>query len=304
MSNSPCVVIGLPVYNGENFLQAAIESVLAQTFTDFQLVISDNASTDATPEICQEYVKQDDRVVYYRQSQNIGGAPNFNYLFEHHVGNAPYFRWQAHDDTIEPMFLRRCVDLLKADSTLAIAHSRAKNINEHGVQEGTYDGEVRLNADAPSDRFWRLLWAGYFTEVFGLMRSDMIRRTKLQGSFAGGDRNFLAEMLLQGNVGYVEEYLFARRDHPDCYCRLQTTDAKNAWFDPKAKNLRALGAIKAKAYLSAIARLPMPLSEKVRCVKMLTEWTLRRGIESATGAGEQFGEKFRREFAGDLEVSA
>lgn len=308
MTSNPRVVIGIPVYNGENYLREAIESVLSQTFTDFQLVISDNASTDATADICREYARQDSRVIHYRQAENIGAAPNHNFLFENYGKDAPYFKWQAHDDTIEADYLKRCVELLDADTnlSLAIAHCRAVIINEHGTQVSTCDHEVRLNGKSPSERFWRMLWAGYFTEVFGLMRSSMVGRTKLQGSFAGADRNFVAEMILQGNVGYVEDYLFARRDHPDCYCRLKDTETKHLWFDPKGKKetLKFLGLHKSKVYLSAIASLPMSKRERIRCVQKLTQWTLQRGIESATGAGERFGERFREEFAAHREWEA
>ncbi len=299
MNRTPRVVIGLPVYNGENFLKESIESALAQTFTDFHLVISDNASTDETEAICQDYVKRDSRVIYYRQPENIGCAPNYNFLFNQYGKYAPYFKWHAHDDLIAPEFLERCVALLDADSSLAIANCRAYAINEHGVRIGDFDHEIRLSGKTPSERFWRSLWAGYFTEVFGLQRSSMMERTRLEASFAGSDRNFAAEMVLQGDVGYVEEYLFSRRDHPNCYCRLADTDAKLAFFDPKVRKemWRFTGVVKMQAYITAILGLPLPMRERVRCLRMVSEWTLRRGIESVTGAGEQFGDRFRQEFA-------
>lgn len=294
---SPRVVIGLPVYNGQNYLRHAIETILAQTYTDFQLLISDNASTDTTEEICREYAKQDSRIVYHRQQHNIGGGPNYNFVFQ--ASDADYFKWQAHDDTLEPDYLRQCVELLDQDDSLAIAHSRSLVINETGQCIGTYDGEIRLNGATPSERFWKILWAGYFTEVFGLMRSQMVKRTHLQRSFAGSDRNFVADMLLQGNVGYIEQYLFSRRDHAECYCKLKDTATKLEWFDPKVKRSMSkfTGLVKTKTYLDAIATFPMSPIERARCVQKLVEWSLRRGIESVTGSGEQFGDRFRQEFA-------
>ncbi|MCU0549063.1 MAG: glycosyltransferase [Leptolyngbya sp. Prado105] len=299
MNGTPRVVVGLPVYNGQNFLRESIESVLAQTFTDFHLVISDNASTDETEAICREYADRDSRVVYYRQPENIGCAPNYNFLFEQYGRYSPYFKWQAHDDLIAPEFLERTVAILDADSTLAIANCRAYLINEHGTRTGDFDHEVRLSGKTPSERFWRSLWAGYFTEIFGLQRSSMMENTRLEASFAGSDRNFAAEMVLQGDVGYAEDYLFSRRDHPDCYCRLEDTAAKLAFFDPKVKKemWRLTGVVKMQAYLDAILKLPMPNRERIRCLRMVSEWTLRRGIESATGAGEKFGDRLRRELA-------
>lgn len=306
MNGTPRVVVGLPVYNGQNFLRESIESVLAQTFTDFHLVISDNASTDDTAAICQEYVKRDSRITYYRQSENIGCAPNYNFLFEQYGRQASYFKWHAHDDLIAPQFLERCVAVLDADLTLAIANCRAYLINEYGTRIGDFDHEIRLVGNTPSERFWRSLWAGYFTEVFGLQRSSMMEKTRLEASFAGSDRNFAAEMVLQGNVGYVEEYLFSRRDHPNCYCRMEDTAAKLAFFDPKVRKemWQFTGIVKMQAYITAILGLPLPMSERVRCLRMVTEWTLRRGIESVTGAGERFGDRFRQEFAANRDWSS
>jgi hypothetical protein len=132
---------------------------------------------------------------------------------------------------------------------------------------------MRLNAPSPSQRFWRLLWANYFTEVFGVVRSSLMRQTKLQGCFAGADRNFMAEMVFQGDVGYVEEYLFSRRDHPDCYCRLDNAEAKQLWFGPKTAKSKAkyLSLIKTQIYFAAIVGLPPSITERLRCITMLGE---------------------------------
>ena len=100
----PRVSIGLPIYNGENFLGDAVESLLAQTFTDFELVLVDNASTDGTAAMCERFVARDKRVRYHRNPQNIGGAPNFNLAFQL-ADRAPYFKWAAHDDRHLPDFL-------------------------------------------------------------------------------------------------------------------------------------------------------------------------------------------------------
>ena len=80
--NKPRVSIGLPVCNGENYLKQALDSIMAQTYTDFELIISDNASTDRTAQICKEYANRDPRIRYYRNEKNLGAARNFNYVFE------------------------------------------------------------------------------------------------------------------------------------------------------------------------------------------------------------------------------
>jgi glycosyltransferase involved in cell wall biosynthesis len=278
--NDPGLVIGLPVYNGEKYLKKAIESILSQSFGDFQLSIGDNASTDATEFICLQYARQDNRIKYYRHAQNIGAAPNFNFLFQ--PGNAPFFKWAAHDDILEPDYLRQCIELLDRDSSIVIAHSPAFEIDRDDRKVRTYDAiNLSLNADRPQDRFWRLLWTEHFTEIFGIARSEIIAKTKLHGSYVGSDRNFLAEILLQGNIGYTSERLFCRREHPESYIAALTDNAqRRKWFDPKANYPdRLTGLIKAREYNNAILSAPISRSEKIACQKMLIEFVAIRSRE-------------------------
>jgi glycosyltransferase involved in cell wall biosynthesis len=108
------ITIGMPVYNGAQYLSAAIESILAQSYGDFDLLISDNASTDGTEEICRTYGKNDQRFRYIRQPQNVGAAANHNLLVS--MTDSLYFKWAAHDDLLAPGFLATCVDVLDRDS--------------------------------------------------------------------------------------------------------------------------------------------------------------------------------------------
>ncbi|WP_232303729.1 glycosyltransferase family 2 protein [Pseudofrankia sp. DC12] len=109
-SRVPEVSIGIPVYNGADFLGAAIESHLAQTFGDFELVISDNASTDGTEELCRRFAKEDSRVRYLRQAENIGANANYNEVAR--ISRGRFFRWAADDDVLLPEYLERTYDLL------------------------------------------------------------------------------------------------------------------------------------------------------------------------------------------------
>jgi glycosyltransferase involved in cell wall biosynthesis len=288
MGHTPRVVIGVPVYNGENYLREALESIVNQTFTDFQVIISDNASTDATPTICREFVEQDSRFTYYRQPENIGGAPNFNFVFQ--PGDAPYFKWAAHDDIMAPDYLRQCVELLDQNPNLSMAHSRSVTIDQQKRQIGTYDQQLRLNGQQASDRFWRMLWVVHYTEVFGVMRSEMIANTQMHPSIVGSDRHFMTEMILQGDVGYVEEYLFLRRHHPESFCNaLQDNQARLQWFDPKAKaNILFASPRKMKEYIISIFRMPISWRDRMACLWMLVEWTGRRTLESVLGLGDNY----------------
>ena len=107
------VSVGLPVYNGARYLPAAIDSLLSQTFEDFELIISDNGSTDETERICRGYAARDPRVRYVRSDVNRGLLWNFRNVLE--LARAPRFKWMAHDDICAPEFLRRCMEELDAD---------------------------------------------------------------------------------------------------------------------------------------------------------------------------------------------
>ena len=280
--NNNRLVIALAVYNGENYLSQAIESILAQTFSDFKLLIGDNASNDGTEAICRDYARQDNRIVYHRHPENLGASANHNFLFQ--PGGAPYFKWAAHDDVLESDYLRQCIQLLDANPQLAIAHSRSLEINSENKQLKTYDCEPRLNGSRPQDRFYSILWANYFNEVFGVMRTEMIAKTNLYGSYVGADRNFTAEMILQGDVGYVEEYLFLRRHHPEAFtAKLQDNASRLQWFDPQAKTPIFLASyIKFQQYFASIIRLPLSLQERLACLKNLLTWAVQRSLGVST----------------------
>ena len=106
----PKVSVGMPVYNGERYLEAALDSVLAQSFDDFEVVISDNASTDRTEEICKGYAHEDERIKYFRMRKNYGVNYNFNNVFRLSAGE--YFKWASSDDVFEHDYFRKAVDVL------------------------------------------------------------------------------------------------------------------------------------------------------------------------------------------------
>ncbi|MGB3135300.1 MAG: glycosyltransferase family A protein [Nodosilinea sp.] len=290
------IVVGLLVYNGADYIEETIESILSQTLTDFQLVIGDNRSTDLTEQICRQYARQDERILYVLHPENLGASGNHNALFEH--ADAPYFKWASHDDLIHPEYLEKCIKLLDTSPSIGVAHSRSYVINEESIRIDNLDGEVRLSHAHPSERFWRLLWGGYLPEVHGVMRTDLVKKTKLFRGFPGDDRSFLVDMLLQADVGYVEDYLFSRRDHMSAFCSLTGWQERQSFFNPKAKRSPHLnGLVKLREYLGDIYRYPMSWSEKLACIQMLALWGYHRGIESATGSGEIFGQRLREEFS-------
>ena len=123
MKHKPLVSIGMPVYNGENFVKGALDSILAQTFQDFELIISDNASTDKTKEICQKYAAKDQRITLLCNEKNVGAAKNYNRTF--YASSGKYFMWLAHDDLIATEYLERCVEILEQNPSIVLCHIKS-----------------------------------------------------------------------------------------------------------------------------------------------------------------------------------
>jgi glycosyltransferase involved in cell wall biosynthesis len=292
-ATSPKLVIGLPVYNGEQYLRATLDSILSQSFTDFKLIISDNASTDATETICSQYAEVDKRIEYYRQQENLGMAGNFNFVFQ--PGSSPYFKWAACDDLLKQGYLEGCIKLLDQEPLLATAHSPAIRIDGRGRHLGTYK-DLGLSGNSVSERYWRVLWTDNIYEVYGVMRADYIKKTKLVDTFFGAERNMLLEVLVQGNIAYLSKPLFARRDHEGTLTHMHQAAKEEGDFQTlienhatRAKTNKLLSVIdKYKAYLHSIFRFPMPLSDRIACIGYLVEWSIRRAITDLTGIGKAY----------------
>jgi glycosyltransferase involved in cell wall biosynthesis len=206
----------MPVYNGQQFVAQAIESILSQTFTDWELIISDNASTDQTGDICREFAAKDQRIKYDRLTSNIGAILNYERVYRR--GGGQYFKWAAHDDVIEPTFLQRCVEALDADPSAVLAYPRAKFIDQNGKYFKDYPIKLATDSNVPSVRFRAIANADHRIthnlEIFGLMRRSASDLIPQQGTYAASDRVFLARLTLYGRFVEVPEVLFLSRDHP------------------------------------------------------------------------------------------
>lgn len=158
----PAVSIGLPVFNGAPMLDAAIGTLLAQDFGDFELLISDNASTDGTQAICERYSAADRRIRYVRQPQNLGPLPNFLFLARH--ARADLFLWAADDDTRSPDFLRRTVEFMRAnpDFVGAIPPTRFEGDPDHRIPMG----DDVLDAPTAGQRMVRFLHRSHANSIF------------------------------------------------------------------------------------------------------------------------------------------
>jgi hypothetical protein len=209
------VSIGVPVYNGQRFLRATLDSILAQTYTDFELIICDNCSTDATELICQEFVARDKRVRYFRNDHNLGPAPNYNRCFA--LSRGELFKWAAADDVIAPEFVQRCVELLDSDPSIVSAYTRTLLIDEADAIIRPYDWDLELDHPSPVVRFARMVFVNHRKhnahEFWGVTRSAALRKTPMKGSFPSADRILMSWWTLLGRMARVDAYLFLNREH-------------------------------------------------------------------------------------------
>src|SRR5688572_15385073 len=129
-NNVPLVSIGMPVYNGEAYLCQAVDSLLAQDYGNFELIISDNGSTDHTAAICQKYAKKDKRVRYYRTNTNLGASYNFKRVFE--LASGEFFMWAGSHDIWTPDYISRLIRVLQAEPNVALAYTETHWIDEKG----------------------------------------------------------------------------------------------------------------------------------------------------------------------------
>lgn len=301
MIGAPRVSVGLPVFNGECFLADAIGSILAQDYTDFELVISDNASTDRTEEICAS-LRRDARVCYERQPQNRGAAWNHNRVFA--LARGEYFKWAAADDLLAPSFLGRCVATLDAEPEVVVAHPRTIVIGPDGEELGRSSLGERTHDPRPHRRFLEMIV--HHLEcypVFGLIRGDVLRRTDLIGGYTSSDRVLLADLALQGPFREVEEELFLNRDHPDRSVRsFSRRRHRSAWFDPaNAGRLMFPTWRVGEELVRVVLRAPLTAGEKRRCLAQLGPWLWRyRGFlaHDVVYGGREFAAGARQRLCG------
>lgn len=307
-SNRPRVSIGLPVFNGEKYLKEVLDSILAQTYRDFELVISDNASTDHTEQICRTYAQGDTRIRYYRNERNLGAAKNHNRVFELSLGE--YFKWAPHDDVYAPEFLEKCIGVLDKDLSIVLCHSKTARIDEHGTIVGTYGYKMRLSSLKPHERFRDIINVhNPCLSILGVMRADSLRMTPLFGNYIGTDRNTLAEISLIGRIYEIPEYLFFRRDHPDAYSTrfcgqgsVSDAQAANryrenvAWWG--ASQLTIAHLKNCIEYFRSVRRVPLKWHERLLCYAQINSWLLREGwrsigsdVENAFLNRSRFGRK-------------
>src|SRR5712692_7642398 len=270
---TPSVSLGLLVYNGETFLREAIESILAQTYTDFELIISDNASTDGTAPICKDYQARDLRIGYHRNEKNIGAAGNFNRVFS--LARGKYFKWVAHDDVYDKKYLAKCVQILDRHQSVVLCSTDLAIIDEHGniVKENV--DKINTDAETTHERFRALLSNHHCYEmVSGLMRSEAAKLGPPVGSYGHSDGIFLTRLGLLGRFHQIPGRLFYYREHSNASHKVNTTFRDYVvFFDPTKSDKILLPRWRMGfEYLRSISLFPLSIRERLLCFLHMGRW--------------------------------
>jgi glycosyltransferase involved in cell wall biosynthesis len=272
----PRVTIGVPTYNGERYLRKALDSILAQTFCALDIVIFNNGSTDRTEQICQDYLARDGRIRYHRSDTNLGGAYSQSRVVE--LARCEYFKWAHDDDLHDPHFVERCVEVLDRNPSVVVCYTRTTFIDENDCPLRDDPKSVACPSPRPSARLGHMLRAFHehamSNALFGVMRTEVLRRTPLIATYPCADRNLLAELALHGEIHEIPEVLFFRRDHPRRSMRAnKSMHAVDLWVNPQKRGRRTLLRWKwLSEYVKSIHKVPMDLQERLRCYRQMLRW--------------------------------
>ncbi|MBF0232810.1 MAG: glycosyltransferase [Desulfamplus sp.] len=257
----PTVSIGMPVYNMKDTVKEAIDTILNQTFSDFELIISDNASDDGTEEICRAAAKEDSRIIYNRNQKNILGE---NARLTFLISKGKYFMWAAADDARKPEMVKRCVDTLEADNEAILAYTYTEVLDPANSVRRFYYDPYSLDQNDPADRYTSLITSlDLGNMMYGLYRrSAMYSLPPIIGNpstvMIFTDAILLTHIVLQGKIVQIPEMLFIRR-----------RGESKPWLD----NLARIESQSSHNYLQKGVTLPVSDSI-IEHVRILLESTL------------------------------
>jgi glycosyltransferase involved in cell wall biosynthesis len=305
MTATPRLTIGLPVYNGAESLGGALEALLGQTYEDFELIISDNASTDATGDICRFYEKLDPRVHYYRQPVNRGSAANHNFVVDQ--ANGELFKFASHDDLYARDYLQRCVDALDEHPEVVLAHSWTAMIDASGAVTSALTYPLLSASPSAPERLRSMLFGRGGDDFYGVVRARTVRRALRQGSYHHADHTMVSGIALYGAFYQVPDWLYFRREHPQLAARIwQPEPVGDSWpardwptgrtrcanMDPRRANrvLHPTARLYAEyfwGYIAAIRRAPLSASDRLACYRYLAKWAATKAHLGRAPRGDQ-----------------
>jgi len=278
MNTAPRLTIGLPVYNGEKYIAESLDALLGQSYTDFELIISDNASTDSTGDICRQYEKQDSRVRYVRQPQNIGLAPNHNFVV--YEARGELFKWAANDDLYARDLLKLCIEALDDYPQVVLAHSWTAKIDSSGTVTDAYEYPLTTATPRAPERFRSILFDSGGDDDYGIMRTEVLRRTAMKESYHHADHTIVAELGLHGPFYQVPDWLYFRREHLGQSGRA-TMRSRCANMEPRRADRLRHPAVRLYGeyvwgYIAGIRRAPLSAADRRECYRYLAQWFASR----------------------------
>ena len=270
------VSIGLPVFNGENFLDKTLKCIISQTFENMEIIISDNDSTDKTGEICKDYAAKDKRIVYSRNKENLGASWNYNTVFDRSKGE--YFKWAAHDDLFSLNFIEECVEILKSEQSCPLCHSKVLEIDEREHVIKKYPSCKGFSNKDAAKRFFECICKPHSqSAVFGVFRTSVLSKTRLIGNYSSSDRTLLGEVALRGPIIEIPKYLFFKRSHPSQHYKIYTSKhSRYLWYDPRNNSRFVFPHWRLlKEHLVSIQRVPFEIPQKILCL-LISIWWMRK----------------------------
>lgn len=277
------ISVGLPVYNGEKYVEQALDSILTQTHRDLEIIVSDNASTDRTEEICRRYAAADPRIRYIRQPVNRGAAFNHNFVLAQASG--PYFRMFGADDWMAPTCLERCLEVLQTRPDIMLAWTETVMVDADGTAMSYPTDQVWRDETAssrlasllvPQGRESLLEWSA---PQYGVARIEDFRATfwRLNENYGGSDTTSLLRLAMRGHWLRIGEPLFFRRQHIDNSTSTRTLHEMATYLDPSARPGRSLPNVRRRlTCIRAVAEAPVPRRERLRCALVLVRVFVRR----------------------------
>jgi hypothetical protein len=265
-AKTPRLSLGLPVYNGARYLAECLDAIVTQDFREFELIISDNASTDGTFAIAEQYAQRDPRIRVVRQPVNLGAAPNFNYVFRQ--ATAPYFKWVCADDCTAPGFLSAGLTELEQHPEAVMCYGGVTLIDEHGKRIGEHDQKLDLRSPDPADRFLAARnYRGLLNVLQGIMRTDALRSSRPMGSFPASDEAMVVELSLRGTFHEIRTPMLLRRMHAEAASAGLTIEDRQRHLAPSSVNaIHMEWWRRSTEHLRFAARAPLPIRLRARII--------------------------------------
>lgn len=291
--SEPHISVGLPVFNGAAFLGAALDSILSQDTQDFEIVISDNASTDGTQELCEAYARVDRRIRVFRQARNIGAPANWNFVAR--AAHGTYFKWASASDLCAPRLLSACAERLDSVPDAVLAYPRTVYIDDEGRETGGSKRDLEILDPCPAARFKRVSAGLSINNAQqGLIRHSALMATRLDRLYPGGDLVLMAELALLGKFVLVPERLLLRRASPEHWTANRSAfDVDRMFWPDGPPRLRLVNVRRHLDYLRTALTARLPLRARLEAAGFALKhayWSrgvLRADLGQLIGRGRQ-----------------